>query len=1050
PEYDRTEFGIATVLQTGQTPYQWQYPEVVGGRPANEELVVYELLIRDFLESHSYDDLTDTLSYLKRMGVNAIELMPIMEFEGNESWGYNPSYALAPDKYYGTETDLREFIDQAHAEGFVVILDMVLNHHFGQSPMVRMYWDEANNRPAENSPWFNPEATHPFNVGYDFNHESAYTKAYMDDVNRFWIEEYEFDGYRFDLSKGFTQNKGKDPTDVGAWSNYDQSRVDILKRMADQIWAIDSNTYIILEHLGDNDEEKVLADYGMMLWGNLNHPYNDVINGKTGTDLNWALSSTRGWNDKNLMVYMESHDEERLMVRALNEGLSSGEYDIQNFDIALERIKMASAFFYTLPGPKMFWQFGELGYDFPINFNGRVGNKPIPWGDSDNLNYYSDEDRRRLYDAKAAIINLVNDYNEVFEGGEFSWTPSGQLRKINISHETMNVTIVGNFGISSGTITPSFQRTGTWYDFFSGSEYEVNSSSQAIELAPGEFHIYLDQPVDFPPPGLIDIFTPIINVEPGIFTIDDRIQIIFDAAAANPADTEGLIGAEKVYLYSGVVTDSVEGTTLTNIVGSTDADDGVGLMTKLPGDNEKWLISFRPREYYQLTSDQTAYRIGMYFRDASGKNVGKGRESDLIYVDITPSQSVVTVEPAAFTADDEIRIVFNAATANPADLVGAEKVYMHSGVVLTDTDAPGGGDWQNIVGNWGQDDGIGEMTPVPGSDDLWEITLTPRDYYSVDSSASVYYLAMVFRNADGTAEGKDSNGSDIFIRVSQSAPTAPAELMAEVVSPTQVNISWSDSADNELGYVIARAEFTDGPFVTIASLSENSTSYADTELKDGTTYYYRVQATSAYDPDSEFSNVASAELPLAAPTNLRATVQGKREIALSWVDNSVSETGYVVERTRRGWWRKLRYRTIATVDADVNSYTDNRAIPGIKYYYRIEAIQNERSSEYSNEVTVRINPQDYIDEIIKEIISTVVVYPNPASQWLRISWYQRDSRMVHIKIRNLAGNVLDSWSVQVSGFTSQEADVSSLEDGIYLVELVSGEERKIVRFAVRH
>ncbi len=393
PEYTRTEFGVATVLQTGQMAYQWEHPEVVGGRPTNEELVIYELLLRDFLESHSYNDLADTLSYLKRLGVNAIELMPIMEFEGNESWGYNPSYALAPDKYYGTENDLRAFIDQAHAEGFVVILDMVLNHHFGQSPLVRMYWDEANNRPAENSPWFNPIATHPFNVGYDFNHESEYTQAYVNDVNRFWVEKYEFDGFRFDLSKGFTQNEGKDPNDVGAWSSYDQSRIDILQRMADQIWTVDPNTYIILEHLGDNDEEKVLADYGMMLWGNMNHPYNDVINGKTETDLNWALSNTRGWEDKNLVVYMESHDEERLMVRALNEGLTSDDYDIKDPKTAMERIKLASAFFYTLPGPKLFWQFGELGYDFSIDFNGRVGNKPIPWGESDDLNYYADEDR---------------------------------------------------------------------------------------------------------------------------------------------------------------------------------------------------------------------------------------------------------------------------------------------------------------------------------------------------------------------------------------------------------------------------------------------------------------------------------------------------------------------------------------------------------------------------------------------------------------------------------------------------------------------------------
>ncbi|MBF9253713.1 SusF/SusE family outer membrane protein [Pontibacter sp. 172403-2] len=514
--YSRTQDGIATVLQTGQQAYQWKFPKVTGGRPAKEDLVIYELLVRDFLASHSYQDLADTLTYLKRLGVNAIELMPVMEYEGNESWGYNPSYLFAPDKYYGTKNDLKAFIDKAHEEGFVVLLDMVLNHQFGQSPMVRMYFDEANARPSAESPWFNQEPTHPYNVGYDFNHESPYTQRYVDDVNRYWIEEYKFDGYRFDLTKGFTQKNN--PNDVGAWSAYDQSRINILERMADKIWETDDSAYITMEHLAANDEEKVLANYGIMLWGNMNHPYTDVINGNTGTDLNWALSSTRGWGQKNLVAYMESHDEERVMVGALNNGGSSGDYNIRQLDTALERIKLASAFYFPLPGPKMIWEFGELGYDVPIEYNGRTGNKPVAWGGGDGLNYQADEAREKLYKAEAAIIKLVNAYSNVFEKGNFSWTPSGQFRRISVSHPEMNVTIIGNFGLSEGTMSPGFQHTGTWYDFFSGKAMEVASTASTTTLAPGEFHIFVDKPVAFPEPGLIHIYTPIVIVEPGNLT----------------------------------------------------------------------------------------------------------------------------------------------------------------------------------------------------------------------------------------------------------------------------------------------------------------------------------------------------------------------------------------------------------------------------------------------------------------------------------------------------------------------------------------------------
>ena len=494
--YNKTEYGIATVLQTGQEAYKWNYPEVAGGRPLNEDLVIYELLIRDFVGSHSYEGVIEKLPYLKSLGINAIELLPVMEFENNESWGYNPTYLFAPDKYYGSKNDLKAFIDKAHEMGMVVLLDMVLNHQFGQSPMVQMYFDEANNKPAANSPWFNPDATHPFNVGYDMNHESDYTKNYIDDVNRYWIEEFKFDGYRFDLSKGFTQRNN--PNDVGAWSSYDQSRIDILKRMSDVIWNTDAGAYVIMEHLADNSEEKVLADYGIMLWGNMNHQYGEVVLGNTAEDLSWTLAGNRGWNEKNLVAYMESHDEERLMVKALDYGLSGEDYDITQQETALERVKLASMFYYPVPGPKMIWQFGELGYDYPIDYNGRTGNKPVPWSDAGELAYDQDESRMKLYGAKAAIIDLVNSFPDAFEGGSFDWAPSGQIRRISIGHEELNVNIIGNFGVTEGTANVELQKTGTWYDFYSGQKFVANSTANSIALSPGEFHVLVDRPLTFP------------------------------------------------------------------------------------------------------------------------------------------------------------------------------------------------------------------------------------------------------------------------------------------------------------------------------------------------------------------------------------------------------------------------------------------------------------------------------------------------------------------------------------------------------------------------
>ena len=85
-------------MQTNAPAYSWQFPTF--SRPDKIGLIIYELLLRDFLAAHDWKTLRDTLSYFKKLGINAIQLMPINEFEGNQSWGYNPDFYFAPDDLY--------------------------------------------------------------------------------------------------------------------------------------------------------------------------------------------------------------------------------------------------------------------------------------------------------------------------------------------------------------------------------------------------------------------------------------------------------------------------------------------------------------------------------------------------------------------------------------------------------------------------------------------------------------------------------------------------------------------------------------------------------------------------------------------------------------------------------------------------------------------------------------------------------------------------------------------------------------------------------------
>ncbi|MEI7981906.1 MAG: DUF4961 domain-containing protein [Bacteroidota bacterium] len=483
PETQTTE--IAAYLQTSQDPYPWNPAPFTP--PAVTDLVVYELLIRDFLAAHDYPTLIDTLDYLKRLGINAIELMPIMEFEGNISWGYNVNYSFAVDKYYGTKNGLKQFVEAAHAKGIAVILDIVCNHHFGTSPLVKLYWDQENQRPAANNPWFNTIPKHPYNVGFDFNHESPDTRTYMERLIRYWITEYHVDGYRFDMSKGFTQ-KNSFPNDVGLWGQYDASRISILNRYSSVLHTLKPNAYMILEHFADNSEETILTSNNMLIWGKMNPQYIQGAGGwNTGnnSDFSWGSYKNRGWSQPNLVTYMESHDEERVMYKNITAGNSTKPpYNVRDTTTGLKRIELNANLFFTIPGPKMIWQFGELGYDYSINYAGdRVNPKPIRW------DYLNDWRRRYTKNIFTALIGLKKT-QPVFSTTNFTMDVVGAVKRIWLKHATMDATVLGNFDVVTQNVTPGFTKTGMWYEFYTGDSLNVADVSATLAFKPGEYRLY--------------------------------------------------------------------------------------------------------------------------------------------------------------------------------------------------------------------------------------------------------------------------------------------------------------------------------------------------------------------------------------------------------------------------------------------------------------------------------------------------------------------------------------------------------------------------------
>ncbi len=516
PAYPAGQNFEVTVLKTGQTPYNWQVTNFV--KPEKEKLVVYEVLVRDFDAARSYQSLIDRIDYFKNLKINAIELMPVMEFEGNESWGYNTSFHMALDKFYGTSDKLKEFIDLCHQNGIAVILDVALNHAFGRNPMVRMWMNDPDGdgfgSPTAENPYFNTVAKHSYSVGEDFNHQSLKTQYYVNRVIKQWIEEYKIDGFRWDLTKGFTQSCTA--SDNSCTDSYQQDRVDILKKYADFSWAIDPTHYTIFEHLGSDSEEQQWANYrvtetpskGVMMWGKMTKEYNQLSMGYVSESNIYRMNSAnRGFAANRLMGYAESHDEERLMYKNVQYGASNGSYNVKTLNTALSRMSAIGAVSLLVPGPKMIWHFGELGMDdsiFSCN-NGTVNDetstipgdckldtKPQPqWAE----NWLGDSNRNKIYNDWAKMITLKKT-EPVFLGTATMANATTLTVNIKITNSSLasaqlkDVVILANFDTTAQNMVPGFQYTGAWYNLMDNSTINVADVNAPINLAPGEFRIY--------------------------------------------------------------------------------------------------------------------------------------------------------------------------------------------------------------------------------------------------------------------------------------------------------------------------------------------------------------------------------------------------------------------------------------------------------------------------------------------------------------------------------------------------------------------------------
>ena len=481
--------GYVTVIQTDKPEFEWSDATLNFKRPDKNNLVIYEAWIYDHTPTRDIQGMIDRMFYYEDLGINAIELMPVQEFDGNLNWGYSPNHYFALDKAYGTPEQFKTFIDECHKRGIAVILDMVFNHATGLNPMNKLYpWGTD----LSQNPWFNVNAPHGDNVYEDWNHDFEPAHEMFIRTLQYWLTEYKVDGFRLDLSHGLCGATAG--TSVRNIKDYYEKGVK----------AVSPDAYMILEHWGtncDNDRRELISN-GMLCWDNTTNAYYQTAMGWLKDGDSFTNANRDGY-----VSYCESHDEERAFFKAKEWGDGDLKTDEQE---RIGRVPLNMAFLTLLNGPQMFYHFAEFGFDYSKwqNASGQWGKDDsgtAPYGKTASNDNYKMQPKARpekwlgegawrtdaVHKVGRAIQLRTRLMPNVFEGNPTK-VEIGGGKAVRTIQWGSDVFVAGNFSATE-TKTVTIPE-GKWYNYYE----QVEQIETTVTLIPGALLILTGTPQPLP------------------------------------------------------------------------------------------------------------------------------------------------------------------------------------------------------------------------------------------------------------------------------------------------------------------------------------------------------------------------------------------------------------------------------------------------------------------------------------------------------------------------------------------------------------------------
>ena len=441
--------------------YVWQHDE--HPLSSNEELVIYELFVGGFSggepdrqERGKFQDVIDKLDYLYELGINAIELLPIQEYPGDNNWGYNPRYYFAVESSYGSTADLKHLIDECHGRGIRVFMDCIFNHSNPEAPLTQIdhdYWYKREPTDPDNS--WGPEFDYEH---YDDNLGIKPAWQFIGDVVKFWIEEYHIDGIRYDASKQI------DNYDFLSWITQQARETASMKPFFNMAEYIPENPDLV-----GYDKPMNACWHESLYQQIIKHICGDDFNPK---GLKEVIDCTQqGYEGATSVInYISCHDHQYTLTELSDRNIFE--------ESAFKRAKLGAVLLMTAVGVPLIWMGNEFG-----EYNPEEEIK-IDWSLLEN------DFNQGLFDYYRGLITLRKD-NHALRSSNIEFfhedTHNQVVAYTRWNDECSRVVVVANFSgnFLQDYAIENFPASGTWHEWTNNYDVEAGEGKLAMDL--GEY-----------------------------------------------------------------------------------------------------------------------------------------------------------------------------------------------------------------------------------------------------------------------------------------------------------------------------------------------------------------------------------------------------------------------------------------------------------------------------------------------------------------------------------------------------------------------------------